>query len=166
MDVRRPERHVNCWASSSSRLYCENEKDPKRRSCQTALAEILDVLVRAFAPILPHLAEEVFQHIPYVTGKENCSLHGRDHARGWPSCYKFTHGHWQCLWWGSVPSYRVRTASGAFWNVWSLDNIEKSLLLKLFIRVWRDDSLVKSLAARPEDPGSIPSTHIATHTCL
>lgn len=49
------------------RLYCENEKDPKRRSCQTALAEILDVLVRAFAPILPHLAEEVFQHIPYVT---------------------------------------------------------------------------------------------------
>ncbi|OBS73137.1 hypothetical protein A6R68_12277, partial [Neotoma lepida] len=48
------------------RLYCEHEKDPKRRSCQTALAEILDVLVRSFAPILPHLAEEVFQHIPYV----------------------------------------------------------------------------------------------------
>ncbi|XP_006869776.1 PREDICTED: isoleucine--tRNA ligase, mitochondrial [Chrysochloris asiatica] len=49
------------------RLYCENEKDPKRRSCQTALAEILDVVVRSFAPILPHLAEEVFQHIPYAS---------------------------------------------------------------------------------------------------
>ncbi|XP_037679474.1 isoleucine--tRNA ligase, mitochondrial isoform X2 [Choloepus didactylus] len=48
------------------RLYCNHENDPKRRSCQTALAEILDVLVRSFAPILPHLAEEVFQHIPYV----------------------------------------------------------------------------------------------------
>ncbi|XP_013362486.1 PREDICTED: isoleucine--tRNA ligase, mitochondrial [Chinchilla lanigera] len=47
------------------RLYCEKEDDPKRRSCQTALAQILDVLVRAFAPILPHLAEEVFQHLPY-----------------------------------------------------------------------------------------------------
>ncbi|KAM5238756.1 isoleucine--tRNA ligase, mitochondrial [Ctenodactylus gundi] len=47
------------------RLYCETEKDPKRRSCQTALVQILDVLVRAFAPILPHLAEEVFQHLPY-----------------------------------------------------------------------------------------------------
>ncbi|XP_072503903.1 isoleucine--tRNA ligase, mitochondrial isoform X1 [Notamacropus eugenii] len=47
------------------RLYCEREKDPKRRSCQTALAEILDVMVRSVAPILPHLAEEVFQHIPY-----------------------------------------------------------------------------------------------------
>uniref|UniRef100_H0X4P2 isoleucine--tRNA ligase n=1 Tax=Otolemur garnettii TaxID=30611 RepID=H0X4P2_OTOGA len=48
------------------RLYCENENDPKRRSCQTALVEILDVVVRSFAPILPHLAEEVFQHMPHV----------------------------------------------------------------------------------------------------
>lgn len=48
------------------RLYCESAGDPKRRSCQTVLDEVLDVLVRALAPILPHLAEEVFQHIPYV----------------------------------------------------------------------------------------------------
>nr|XP_060500382.1 isoleucine--tRNA ligase, mitochondrial [Panthera onca] len=48
------------------RLYCERAGDPGRRSCQTALAEILDVMVRSFAPILPHLAEEAFQHIPYV----------------------------------------------------------------------------------------------------
>ncbi|XP_023614364.1 isoleucine--tRNA ligase, mitochondrial [Myotis lucifugus] len=48
------------------RLYCEKASDPKRRSCQTALAEILDVIVRSFAPILPHLAEEVFQHVPYL----------------------------------------------------------------------------------------------------
>ncbi|EQB78580.1 hypothetical protein CB1_001073068 [Camelus ferus] len=50
------------------RLYCERANDPRRRSCQTALAEILDVVVRSFAPILPHLAEEVFQHVPYVKG--------------------------------------------------------------------------------------------------
>uniref|UniRef100_A0A673TL31 Isoleucine--tRNA ligase, mitochondrial n=1 Tax=Suricata suricatta TaxID=37032 RepID=A0A673TL31_SURSU len=48
------------------RLYCESAADPRRRSCQTALAEILDVLVRSFAPVLPHLAEEVFQHVPYI----------------------------------------------------------------------------------------------------
>uniref|UniRef100_A0A8C7BGS6 isoleucine--tRNA ligase n=1 Tax=Neovison vison TaxID=452646 RepID=A0A8C7BGS6_NEOVI len=53
------------------RLYCENADDPKRRSCQTALAETLDVVVRSVAPILPHLAEEVFQHIPYAKGKES-----------------------------------------------------------------------------------------------
>ncbi|XP_062980155.1 isoleucine--tRNA ligase, mitochondrial [Elgaria multicarinata webbii] len=47
------------------RVYCEEEKDPKRRSCQTALAAVLDTVVRSFAPILPHLAEEVFQYLPY-----------------------------------------------------------------------------------------------------
>ncbi|XP_027497138.1 isoleucine--tRNA ligase, mitochondrial [Corapipo altera] len=52
------------------RLYCEEAKDPKRRSCQTVLAEALDVVVRSFAPILPHLAEEVFQHIPYKKDSE------------------------------------------------------------------------------------------------
>ncbi|CAI9596699.1 unnamed protein product [Staurois parvus] len=57
------------------RLYCEEEKDPKRRSCQTVLAEALDIVVRSFAPILPHLAEEVFQYVPYK--KENQSVfHG------------------------------------------------------------------------------------------
>lgn len=57
------------------RLYCERASDPKRRSCQTALAEILDVMVRSVAPIVPHLAEEVFQHVPYVKGKSTlCCL--------------------------------------------------------------------------------------------
>uniref|UniRef100_A0A8C4XU00 Isoleucine--tRNA ligase, mitochondrial n=1 Tax=Falco tinnunculus TaxID=100819 RepID=A0A8C4XU00_FALTI len=53
------------FTTVKDRLYCEEEKDPKRRSCQTVLAEALDVVVRSFAPILPHLAEEVFQHLPY-----------------------------------------------------------------------------------------------------
>ncbi|XP_069787334.1 isoleucine--tRNA ligase, mitochondrial isoform X2 [Narcine bancroftii] len=44
------------------RLYCEDEKHPKRRSCQTVLDEALDVITRSVAPILPHLAEEIFQH--------------------------------------------------------------------------------------------------------
>ncbi|XP_074393143.1 isoleucine--tRNA ligase, mitochondrial [Zonotrichia albicollis] len=52
------------------RLYCEEAKDPKRRSCQTVLAEALDIIIRSFAPILPHLAEEVFQYIPYKKNSE------------------------------------------------------------------------------------------------
>uniref|UniRef100_A0A8C5PUW9 isoleucine--tRNA ligase n=1 Tax=Leptobrachium leishanense TaxID=445787 RepID=A0A8C5PUW9_9ANUR len=46
------------------RLYCEEEKNLKRRSCQTVLAEAIDIVVRSFAPILPHLAEETFQYLP------------------------------------------------------------------------------------------------------
>ncbi|XP_026211408.1 isoleucine--tRNA ligase, mitochondrial isoform X2 [Anabas testudineus] len=46
------------------RLYCEPEDSLGRRSCQTALEEILDGVTRAIAPILPHLAEEVYLHAP------------------------------------------------------------------------------------------------------
>ncbi|XP_055010835.1 isoleucine--tRNA ligase, mitochondrial isoform X2 [Boleophthalmus pectinirostris] len=46
------------------RLYCDPEDSLGRRSCQTALEEILDGVTRCIAPILPHLAEEVYLHAP------------------------------------------------------------------------------------------------------
>ncbi|XP_077528954.1 isoleucyl-tRNA synthetase, mitochondrial [Haemaphysalis longicornis] len=44
------------------RLYCDQQKSTSRRSCQLALSHTLDVLVRLAAPVVPHLAEEVFYH--------------------------------------------------------------------------------------------------------
>ncbi|XP_056151676.1 isoleucine--tRNA ligase, mitochondrial isoform X2 [Lampris incognitus] len=46
------------------RLYCDAEDSLGRRSCQTVLEEVLDGLSRSIAPILPHLAEEVYLHAP------------------------------------------------------------------------------------------------------
>ncbi|XP_034530676.1 isoleucine--tRNA ligase, mitochondrial isoform X2 [Notolabrus celidotus] len=46
------------------RLYCDPEDSLGRRSCQTVLEEALDGLTRSVAPILPHLAEEVYLHAP------------------------------------------------------------------------------------------------------
>uniref|UniRef100_A0A4W4H5Z7 isoleucine--tRNA ligase n=1 Tax=Electrophorus electricus TaxID=8005 RepID=A0A4W4H5Z7_ELEEL len=46
------------------RLYCDAENSLGRRSCQTVLEEILDGVTRSIAPILPHLAEEVYQYAP------------------------------------------------------------------------------------------------------
>ncbi|KAM4724275.1 isoleucine--tRNA ligase, mitochondrial isoform 3-T3 [Anableps anableps] len=46
------------------RLYCSAEDSLGRRSCQTVLEEILDGMTRSVAPILPHLAEEVYLHAP------------------------------------------------------------------------------------------------------
>lgn len=45
-----------------SRLYCDGERSPSRRSCQTVLSHLLDTLVYLVAPVLPHLAEEVYYH--------------------------------------------------------------------------------------------------------
>ncbi|XP_062252781.1 isoleucine--tRNA ligase, mitochondrial isoform X1 [Platichthys flesus] len=46
------------------RLYCDPENSLGRRSCQTVLEEVLDGVTRSIAPILPHLAEEVYLHAP------------------------------------------------------------------------------------------------------
>ncbi|XP_019732217.1 isoleucine--tRNA ligase, mitochondrial isoform X2 [Hippocampus comes] len=46
------------------RLYCDPEDSLGRRSCQTVLEEILDGVTRSIAPILPHLAEDVYAHTP------------------------------------------------------------------------------------------------------
>lgn len=44
------------------RLYCDAEDSIGRRSCQTVLEEILDGVTRSIAPVLPHLAEEVYSN--------------------------------------------------------------------------------------------------------
>ena len=54
------------------RLYTRAKDSPERRSAQTALYEILQTLVRLFAPILCHTAEEVWGHLP---GRESESVH-------------------------------------------------------------------------------------------
>lgn len=46
------------------RLYASGKKDENRRAVQTVLNEILQVLVRLLVPVTPHLAEDIWQHIP------------------------------------------------------------------------------------------------------
>lgn len=42
------------------RLYCDEVMSPIRIAAVQVIKEILNVLVRSIAPILPHLAEEVW----------------------------------------------------------------------------------------------------------
>ena len=61
------------------RLYTETADSRLRRSAQTAMYEILDSLVRIMAPFICFTAEEVWQAMPVVEGKET-SVHLAD----WP----------------------------------------------------------------------------------
>jgi len=56
------------------RLYTSTFDSRERRSAQTAINEILDVLVRLVAPITPFTAEEVWENISSHSGKGN-SVH-------------------------------------------------------------------------------------------
>jgi isoleucyl-tRNA synthetase len=50
------------------RLYASAPDDPARKAAQTVLYEALTVITKLIAPILPHTADEVWKHIPGVTG--------------------------------------------------------------------------------------------------
>ncbi|MBC7327236.1 isoleucine--tRNA ligase [bacterium] len=61
------------------RLYIYPAGSKERLSAQTALFHIAKTLTIIFAPIIPHTAEEVFQHLPQWEGKPE-SVHLSD----WP----------------------------------------------------------------------------------
>mmetsp|Transcript_11134 Transcript_11134/g.11229 ORF Transcript_11134/g.11229 Transcript_11134/m.11229 type:complete len:453 (-) Transcript_11134:69-1427(-) len=50
---------------AKDRLYTSAFDDARRRSCQTVLHACLEGLTKAIAPILPHMAEDIWQNIPY-----------------------------------------------------------------------------------------------------
>jgi isoleucyl-tRNA synthetase len=52
---------------AKDRLYISAAESPRRRSCQTVLAVIIENLARAIAPVLSHMAEDIWQNLPYQT---------------------------------------------------------------------------------------------------
>ncbi len=52
---------------AKDRLYISHSDALRRRSCQTVLAVALENLAKAIAPVLCHLAEDIWQFIPYQT---------------------------------------------------------------------------------------------------
>lgn len=56
------------------RLYCSGSGSERRRSAQTVLFEILDIIVRLMAPVISFTSEEIWSHMPDFEGKES-SVH-------------------------------------------------------------------------------------------
>jgi isoleucyl-tRNA synthetase len=52
---------------AKDRLYISHADSCRRRSCQTVLAIALENLAKAIAPVLSHLAEDIWQFLPYDT---------------------------------------------------------------------------------------------------
>ncbi len=52
---------------AKDRLYISAPDSPRRRSCQTVIWYALENLARAIAPVLSHLAEDIWQFLPYET---------------------------------------------------------------------------------------------------
>lgn len=50
---------------AKDRLYISHPNSKRRRSCQTVMAIILENLTKAIAPVLCHMAEDIWLHLPY-----------------------------------------------------------------------------------------------------
>ena len=53
---------------AKDRLYISASDEARRQSCQTVLAIALENLAKAIAPVLSHMAEDIWQALPYDTG--------------------------------------------------------------------------------------------------
>nr|WP_216351340.1 isoleucine--tRNA ligase [Leptolyngbya sp. 'hensonii'] len=52
---------------AKDRLYISAADTPRRRSCQTVLHLAVENLARSIAPVLSHMAEDIWQFLPYPT---------------------------------------------------------------------------------------------------
>ncbi|MDD4493224.1 MAG: class I tRNA ligase family protein, partial [Eubacteriales bacterium] len=62
------------------RLYTSKADSPKRRAAQTAMFEVIEVLVRILAPVLAFTSEEIWKYMPHRKGDDSISVQMND----WP----------------------------------------------------------------------------------
>ena len=64
---------------AKDRLYVSGAGDFRRRSCQTVLSLVVERLAGLIAPVLCHMAEDIWQNLPYSVAEPSVF------ERGWPS---------------------------------------------------------------------------------
>ncbi|MEY4298186.1 MAG: isoleucine-tRNA ligase, partial [Cyanobacteriota bacterium] len=64
---------------AKDRLYVSGAGDVRRRSCQTVLALVVERLAGLIAPVLCHMAEDIWQNLPYPVAEASVF------ERGWPT---------------------------------------------------------------------------------
>ena len=63
---------------AKDRLYISGINDSRRRSCQTVIHACLEGLAKSISPILPHMAEDIWQNLPYAKSTDSVF------EGGWP----------------------------------------------------------------------------------
>ena len=64
---------------AKDRLYVSAKSQFRRRSCQFVMSKIVENLAVLISPVLSHMAEDIWQNIPYSTKEESVF------KRGWPN---------------------------------------------------------------------------------
>lgn len=94
--------------AAKDRLYVGGTESFARRSCQTVLAAHLLSIVRVLAPILPHLAEDVWQNLPFQYKLEDGSVAEFVFESKWPALNEqwLTYPAEEIDFWGKIRELR------------------------------------------------------------
>lgn len=94
--------------AAKDRLYVGGTESFARRSCQTVLAAHLLSITRVIAPILPHLAEDVWQNLPFPYKLEDCSVAEFVFESKWPALNEewLTYPAEEIDFWGQIRELR------------------------------------------------------------
>ena len=79
---------------AKDRLYIAAPTDVRRRTCQTTMQLILEGLATAMSPILPHMAEDIWQNLPYTRPSTSIFPAGWVDAKRFPT---FENEAWSSL---------------------------------------------------------------------
>jgi isoleucyl-tRNA synthetase len=72
---------------AKDRLYVSGATEFRRRSCQTVLSLVVERLAGLIAPVLCHMAEDIWQNLPYAVAETSVF------ERGWPTAP----AEWRCV---------------------------------------------------------------------
>ena len=86
---------------AKDRLYISNKDSSRRRSCQTVMAIALENLALAIAPVLCHMAEDIWQYLPYPTP------HKSVFAAGWCGVDEEWNQPELAAWWNTLRQLRT-----------------------------------------------------------
>lgn len=118
------------------RLYTFKKDSLPRRSSQTALYEILQILVKAIAPILPFTAEEIWQHMRGSSQDESV------HLLDWPQLKnKFIDDELENKWYNLI-QFRAKVLK-ALEEKRECGEIGSSLEAELIIGITEEDSFLR-----------------------
>ncbi len=121
---------------AKDRLYISAVDAPRRRSCQTVLAIALENLAKAIAPVLCHLAEDIWQFLPYATP------HKSVFQSGWVNLSENWHDPQLATCWQKLRDIRTevnKVLEQARTDKFIGSPLEAKLLLSVADEQWREE---------------------------
>lgn len=138
---------------AKDRLYISAAESFRRRSCQTVLAIAIENLAKAIAPVLCHMAEDIWRNLPYSTPYQSVF------ESGWPKLAQAWHQSSLADKWSQLRSIR-QEVNRVLEQARTAKDIGSSLEAKVLLYVADQDLRQTLETMNPADSVAPGSAHV------